>query len=282
VKHSLSPRLFRSIFAELGVDAEYVALPTVPAELAARVSSVRSGALSGLSVTLPHKESVIPLLDRVSETASLVGAVNCVAPEGAEQVAGHNTDGYGFESALEQAGIRLSGARVLILGAGGAARAAAFAAAKKGARSLTLFNRSQPRALRLAGDLTASGLARAEGEGTSAPGVTPVAAVPALAPERAESTDLIVNATSVGLWPERGDPLPASFPLARSHAVLDMVYRPLETRLLARAKSAGAVAVDGLWMLIHQALEQFRVWTSRAIPADFAARIHSEVAKEAR
>jgi shikimate dehydrogenase len=283
VEHSLSPRLFRILFDELQLDADYRALRTPPLELPERVKSIRSGELSGISVTLPHKESVIPLLDDLAPSASLVGAVNCLAPDGTRRAIGHNTDGSGFQSALEQAKVKLAGARVLILGSGGAARAAAFAAAKSGARSIVLANRTEARAGRLAGDLIRSGLAR-EGaadktpaRGTCAVNVLPLPS----ASITAEIADLIVNATSVGLESEEADPLPATFQLGPRHAVLDMVYRPLETRLLRRARDSGAVAIDGLWMLIHQALEQFRLWLSGAVPGDFAARLHRELGEEA-
>jgi shikimate dehydrogenase len=210
--------------------------------------------------------------------------VNCLACEGAERVIGHNTDGYGFQSALERAGAPLSGARVLILGSGGAARAAAFTAAKCGARAIALANRTLARAHRLERDLIAGGLAHEAGCGTiPSPGTSSVEVLPLQsAGLTAELAEVVVNATSVGLDSERADPLPEWFHLSAKHTVLDMVYRPLETRLLARARAAGAVAVDGLWMLIHQALEQFQLWTSRAVPTDLAGRLHSELCKEAR
>jgi shikimate dehydrogenase len=284
VEHSLSPRLFRILFDELQLDADYRALRTPPLELPERVKSIRSGELSGISVTLPHKESVIPLLDELAPSASLVGAVNCLAPDGTRRAIGHNTDGSGFQSALEQAKVKLAGARVLILGSGGAARAAAFAAAKSGARSIVLANRTPTRALGLSRDLIGSGLAHDGATGKAVPPATCAVTVIRLPSESitAELADLIVNATSVGLESEDADPLPATFQLGRNHAVLDMVYRPLETRLLRRARASGAVAIDGLWMLIHQALEQFRLWLSGAVPTDFAGRLHSALGEEAR
>ena len=284
MEHSLSPRLFRMLFDELSVAADYRALPTPPQELPQRVESIRSGEYTGISVTVPHKETVIPLLDDLAPSASLLGAVNCLARNQSRRAIGYNTDGQGFQSALEQAQVKLVGARMLILGSGGAARAAAFTAAKFGARSLTLANRSKERASRLSRDLIRCGLAR---EGTfagdrAAPGCS-VAALPLLPLSFAVGpVDVIVNATTVGLGAETDDPLPASFELSNGHAVMDMVYRPLETRLLKRARGSGAVAIDGLWMLVYQALEQFRLWTSRPVPADFAERVHSELSKEAR
>lgn len=281
VEHSLSPRLFRILFDELKLDAEYRALRTHPLELPERVNSVRSGELSGISVTIPHKEAVIPLLDELAPSASLLGAVNCLAAGGDRRVVGHNTDASGFQAALGEARVKLGGARVLILGAGGAARAAAFAAAKSGARSIVIANRTEARASKLSRDLIGSGLAHRGGAGKKAAGPCAVSVLPLpSASITAEIADLIVNASSVGLESD-ADPLPATFQLGRNHAVLDMVYRPLQTRLLRRARASGAVAVDGLWMLIHQALEQFRLWLSGGVPSDFAARLHRELGEEA-
>jgi len=292
VEHSLSPRLFELLFDELGMKAGYRAFRTRPEELEQRVQSVRVGELGGLSVTLPHKETIIPLLDELSPVAALMGAVNCVARD-RQRVIGHNTDARGFELALERAGVKLAGARVLILGAGGAARAAAFSAVQAGARSVVIANRTLARAEGLAADLVASGLARADG-GVSSFGpagavtrhspsclvsVLPLSAsAMAMAQERA---DVVVNATSVGL-DSSADPLPESFGLDRTRAVLDMVYRPLQTALLSRASALGIVAIDGVWMLLYQALEQLRIWTSRSVPADLVARLHSTLCEEAR
>jgi shikimate dehydrogenase len=308
VEHSLSPRLFGLLFDELGMKAGYRALKTRPEELGQRVQSVRVGELGGLSVTLPHKETIIALLDELSPAAAAMGAVNCVASSGL-RVLGHNTDGRGFELALDRAGVRLAGARVLILGAGGAARAAAFRAAQAGARSIVIANRTPARADALAADLVARGLAQAaaghRAESRAAGGVSsfgpggqltlhspatsgrssapacvvyvlPLSAS-ALAGERA---DIVVNATSVGL-DSSADPLPESFQLDGTHALLDMVYRPLQTALLSRARAVGTMAIDGVWMLVYQALEQLRIWTSRSVPAELAARLHSKLCEEA-
>jgi shikimate dehydrogenase len=284
VEHSLSPRLFRMLFDELGVAADYRALRTPATELPQRVKSVRSGELTGISVTVPHKETIIPLLDDLTPPASLIGAVNCLARKESHRAIGYNTDGQGFRAALEQAQVVLQGARMLILGSGGAARAAAFTAAKSGVRSLTLVNRSEDRASRLALDLTRCGLARpATSAGDEVAGGCTVAVFSSL-PSLLDvgPVDVIVNATTVGLGSGTDDPLPPSFELSKQHTVMDMVYRPLETRLIKRARAVGAVAIDGLWMLVHQALEQFRLWTSRSAPPDIAERIHSELSKEAR
>lgn len=310
VEHSLSPRIFALLFAELGLDAHYTALRVTPPELGEALGRVRRGLLSGLSITLPHKESVLPLLDDLHPQAARVGAVNCVVRTHAGTLQGYNTDLVGFRLALEEGGERLPAARVVLLGAGGAARAAAFAAVTAGAKSLVITNRSFERAARLGLELVETGLAWPEGElrrrwemGDRPParqGAIRVGDMPgfggpsgkcfvSVLPLEAKALvqaiahgEILVNATSVGLRDPGADPLPADCVLHEGLTVHDMVYRPLETALLRRARAAGATTVDGLWMLIHQALEQFRLWTGQAAPPLVAARLHELIAGESR
>jgi len=308
VEHSLSPRIFARLFAELGLDAHYTALRVTPDELQEAIARVRRGALQGLSITLPHKEAVLPLLDDVHPLAARIGAVNCVFRSAAGGVQGYNTDLGGFRQALEEGGERLAASRVVLLGAGGAARAAAFAAVSAGAKSLTIANRSADRALRLGLELVETGLAWPEGElrrawesGVRPPqrrgalrlGEMPGSAGPSgkcfvsVLPLEAQPlqqaighAEILVNATSVGLRDRAADPLPAGCQLHAGLTVLDMVYRPLETALLRRAAAAGATTVDGLWMLVHQALEQLRLWIGRNPPAAIANRLHESLVGE--
>src|SRR5690606_5937393 len=138
VEHSLSPRIFARLFAELGLEGHYTALRVTPSELEEALARVRRGALAGVSVTLPHKESILPLLDDVHPLAARIGAVNCVVRTQAGTLQGFNTDLAGFRHALEEGGERLAAARVVLLGAGGAGRAAAFAAVSSGAKSVAI------------------------------------------------------------------------------------------------------------------------------------------------
>jgi shikimate dehydrogenase len=308
IEHSLSPRLFAWLFGELGIDAHFTALRVSPAELPEAVGRLRRGLFAGLAVTLPHKEAILPLLDDVHPAARRIGAVNVAVRDPAGRVRGHNTDGVGFRLALEAAGGRPGGARVVLLGAGGAARAAAFTLVGAGAKSVAIANRSPKRAVRLALELVEAGahpeadLRRRWEAGERPPprpGLPPPAQPPDLAhpagrpfvtalPLEARAlaaplahADVVVNATSVGLMDPAADPLPAGLRLEPRHVVLDMVYRPLETALLARARAAGATPVDGLWMLAHQALEALRLFTGRAAPG-LAPSLHDVLAREAR
>jgi len=295
VAHSLSPRIFARFFADLGIDAHYTALRVTPDELPATIDRVRRGSIAGLSVTIPHKIEAARLVDGLHPIAARIGAVNCVGHTRDGSARGFNTDALGFRLALERSGIRLPAARVVLLGAGGAARAAAFAAVDAGAKGLVIANRDPEKACRLGLELVAQGRAWPEGEllrrwETSRPagaalggpsGKCFVAALPLDARELAHPlahADALVNATSAGLGDAGADPLPPGCELDDHLAVLDMVYRPLSTALLRRAEAAGATIVDGLWMLLHQANEQLQVWTGHRAPDALLAHLHDELA----
>lgn len=296
VEHSLSPRLFAHFAQEVGLDLHYTALRVRSPELAEVVDRVRRGYLSGLSVTIPHKEQILDLLDELHPLARRIGAANCVARTAEGRALGHNTDAAGFRTALERQGRRLAAARVVLLGAGGAARAAAFACTAAGAKSLTLVNRSVDRATSLGHELCHVGYGWPEGELLRAEmkehpaalrggpsGKCYVAVLPLEAKPVAQAiahADVLVNATSVGLEDPDADPLPAGVALHPGLAVLDMVYRPLQTALLRRAARAGALCIDGLWMLLDQAVEQLRIWTGAQLAPEAGRRVHAAIARE--
>ncbi len=263
VAHSASPRLFAALGRRLGLELDYTAERVTPSELQAFLARAREGAYRGLSVTLPHKQRALALADGASETAQRVGAANCLLLE-AGRVVAHNTDAVGVVRALSAHGVSLSGARVLVLGAGGAARAAAQAARASGAAALWVSNRTEERAAALAAAFGGR--------------VVPLEAA-FLQPCLAEA-DVLVQASAVGLGRPTETALPAGCVLHPSLTVLDMVYQPLETALLRAARAAGAQPVDGLWMLVHQALEQLRLWTGAQAPAALAALVHTELQGE--
>lgn len=299
VAHSLSPRIFSRFFAALRIDAHYTALRVTPDELPEAIERVRRGSLAGLSVTIPHKEDTARLVDALHPLAARIGAVNCVAHTQGGFAQGFNTDAVGFRLALQQAGVRLPASRVLLLGSGGAARAAAFATVDAGAKGLVIANRDQERAFALGMELVRQGHAWPEGgllrrweetapHGRGAYLAGPsgkcfVAAHPldaaALAHPLAH-TDVLVNATSVGLGDPDADPLPETSGVDDHLTVMDMVYRPLATALLRRAAATGAKVVDGLWMLLHQANEQLHVWTGQRAPQALLGTLHEELSGE--
>lgn len=294
IEHSLSPRIFAHLFAEQGIDAHYTALRVLPHELPTILERLRSGVLAGISVTLPHKEAILPLLDELHPTARRIGAVNCVARVD-DRLVGFNTDARGFRAALEAAGFPLAGTRLVLLGAGGAARAAAFSAALAGVKGLAIANRSPERALAIVRDLCRTGWAWPEGEAQRAlelEGHRPGPAGPAgqsfvsYLPLEADAlrqalvhAERLVNATSVGLG-SRESPLPSGVTLPAGLAALDMVYRPLRTRFLEEVEEAGGTGVDGLWMLLYQAVEQLRIWTGAHAPTALLECLHRTLSKE--
>ena len=262
--HSLSPAFQQAAFNHYGLDARYLAWETPPDALAAGVAKLRGGDFIGANVTIPHKQAVMALLDEVDPLAAAIGAVNTIVKRGGRLV-GYNTDAHGFMRALkEDAGFEPSGRRALLLGAGGAARAAAFALCQEGVASLVIANRTLERAAALAADLSADGAS-----------VSAIAADDATLNDAALNADLIVNSTSVGMrhgGAEGQTPLAGGL-IPHDAVALDMVYNPQHTPLLAAARSAGARAVGGMPMLIYQGAAAFEMWTGRIAPVEamFAA-----------
>ena len=250
VSHSLSPAIHSVSFASLGVDWSYEAVEVTPDSLDSFMGSVREGGFGGLSVTMPLKEAVVAHMDSLDDDARTLGAVNCVSVEG-RMLRGHNTDGDGCCDALESvAGVVLAGARAVVLGAGGTARSVALALTRRGAE-VVIVNRTSAKADAVV-DLVRSAL------GESAP-------VSTGSTDDINAASVLVNTTSVGM---NSDESPVDRgALHGGLVVLDAVYSPLDTALLRAARAAGATTVDGLWMLIHQARHQQRLWFGRAADA---------------
>jgi shikimate dehydrogenase len=248
VAHSRSPAIHNAAFAAAGLDWVFVALRVPRGGGAAAVSAARTLGLAGMSVTMPHKEEVIPALDALSPEAEILSAVNCIGRDG-DRLVGHNTDGAGFVASLREAGTDVSGSRVLVVGAGGAARSVVLALARAGADRVDVANRSPRRGL------DAVALAGGAGSAVGPDGLD--AAV--------RGADLVVNATPLGM--AAGDPLPVpAEALHDRQVVADLVYHPERTPLLAAAQERGAVVVGGLGMLVHQAAAAFSIWTGRDAP----------------
>ncbi|HLR45780.1 MAG TPA: shikimate dehydrogenase [Deinococcales bacterium] len=254
--HSLSPVMHNAALAELGLPWEYRAVAVPPAELPEAVEALRAPGVRGANVTVPHKEAVLPLLDSVSDAARLCGAVNTISNRDGH-LHGDNTDVHGFLALLQAAGIEPAGRpglKTVILGAGGAARAAVYALA--GTAAITIMNRTRSRAEELAAAFeTAAG---------------PLTVAEAGTPPDPE-TELIVNTTSVGMELAGVDPDESPLParvLPPGATVIDMVYRPAVTRLLRDAAARGLPAYNGLEMLVMQGAEALRIWTGRQdVPA---------------
>ncbi len=255
--HSLSPVMHNAAFKELGLEARYEALDVLPEALALVMVMLRGREVYGANVTIPHKRAVIPYLDEVDDAARRIGAVNTIVNRGGK-LTGHNTDAAGFLRALrEDGGFEPEGKKVVMLGAGGSARAVAYALLAAKVASLGVFNRTLERAERLASDFETLGplavLTGAELE----PAVT--------------SADLLVNTTSVGMAHDGRDPDVSPLPsglLPRRGMVCDLIYRPARTRLLREAQAAGLKVQDGLPMLVYQGALAFSLWTGQEAPVE--------------
>lgn len=209
---------------------------------------MRTLGIGGLSVTMPHKEAVADAVDRLDPAARTLHSVNTVSWDG-DQLVGSSTDGAGFVASLADAGVSVDGAKVAVIGAGGAARSVIDALARAGASDITVLNRTQDRA-------------------EAAAALTPVAS-PGIISDISRA-DIVVNATSVGMGDDRSLPCDPEL-LNDGQTVADLVYHPLETPWLAAAARRGARTVDGLGMLVHQAALQQRIWLGDDAVIDTAA-----------
>ena len=245
VAHSLSPAMHNAAFAALGLPHRYEARDVEPERLADVVEALRSEDVLGANVTIPHKEAALRLVDELADEARRIGAVNTIVRRSSRLV-GDNTDGYGFARALATAHVDVTGKDVLVLGAGGAARACVNALSA--ARTVLVAARGLDRA---------SALAQAAG--------MPARAMPWADARRTARIDVLVNATPLGL---HGEDLLAEFSFAElPRIVVDLVPTRTETPLVRRAREAQDVrVVDGLSMLLHQAARSFTLWTGREAP----------------
>jgi len=260
VAHSISPIFQQAAFDALGLDVSYQRWPTSPSELPERIAALRNDRVLGANVTVPHKETVIALLDEIDLLAQRVGAVNTITKRH-ERLIGTNTDVDGFRAALREAGgFDAKGKRALVLGAGGAARAVVLALSKEGAISIAVANRHRLRAVSLVVDLRSD----------AGPELVVVDWSDAVAAPALRKADLLVHCTTLGLAGSAGSeasPVGASA-LHNRLFVCDIVANPLITPLLRQAQNAGAGWLGGLPMLIHQGAASFQRWSGCAAPVD--------------
>jgi shikimate dehydrogenase len=252
VRHSRSPIMMNRAFAEAGVNGAYAAFHVKPEGLRDAVAGIRALGFRGVNVTIPHKVEVMQYLDAIDEGARIIGAVNTIVNDDGK-LTGYNTDGIGYVRSLkEETGMNLQGKRVLVIGAGGAARGVAYALAKDGASQIFIANRTQQRAVELATAIRE--FTNAEGRGLE--GIASVL----------DQVDLIVNTTSAGMHPKL-DEVPIETQLIGSHQVVsDLIYNPRITRFLQEAGARGASIHGGLGMFIYQGAYAFEYWTGTSAP----------------
>ncbi len=257
IGHSISPIFQQAALDNLGVNATYLPYEVNPTDVGVFVESLRAEGVSGINVTVPHKEAVMPFLDEINEWAAEAGAVNTIVNRNG-RLTGYNTDGYGFLRALrESGGLDPAGARTLVLGAGGSARGVVQALLRADVGSLVIANRTASRAESLAE------LARARNVSASA------IALPSTAlSDASQGIDLIVNCTSLGM---RHGPDELASPMDPEQIppgvlVYDLVYNPMVTPLLRAAEQCGAKTLGGITMLVYQGAASFEIWLDQAAP----------------
>jgi shikimate dehydrogenase len=256
IEHTLSPLMHNAAFEALKLDYVFLAFRVKPAEVESAVNGMRALNIRGLNITMPHKSTVIKHLDRVDLSAQIVNSVNTVLNK-ENLLFGFNTDGVGALKALKENGVELKGRKVLLLGAGGAARAIAYTMAKE-ADELAVLNRTVKQAQALA-KLLEKSFNKKISTGSLSP--TDIQS-------NLKDSDILINATSVGMKP-RAEESPVPLKLLRSNlAVMDIVYNPLETKLAKEAKAAGARVVSGVEMLIYQGAASFELWTGKSAPIE--------------
>ena len=258
IEHTMSPAMHNAAFKKLGLNYLYLPFRVKAQDLGKAIDGMRALNIRGLNVTIPHKVSVIPFLDKLDPLVEGIGAVNTIVNDGG-MLTGYNTDATGFIQTLVEEGIEAGGKHVVILGAGGASRAISFVLAGRGA-NLVILNRLLE--LGWAEEL-ARKISQVFGKEVEALELNEENLTRAL-----EKADIVVNATSVGMSPKI-DETPLPFRLLKPHLVVfDVIYNPIKTRLLQEAKAAGGRTLSGINMLIWQGALAFEKWTGVKAPVE--------------
>jgi shikimate dehydrogenase len=252
IQHSLSPAMHNAAFQALGLPHLYLPFGVPPRRLKGAIEALGALGVSGINLTRPHKEAVIPFLDRLTDEAAAIGAVNTIEIKRGKRI-GHNTDGVGFLRSLSEAKVDPAGMRVILLGAGGAARGVAVSLLMKPISELVIMARSETKGSLLARSLGALFPKRK------------ISLVSFDQPKFGRGPTLLINSTPLGMKPD--DPLP--YPVERLHPkwiVSDLTYVPSQTALLRSAEAIGARTVPGIGMLLHQGAIAFEIWTRKKAP----------------
>jgi shikimate dehydrogenase len=266
IEHTLSPAMHNAAFSHLKLDFVYLAFRVKAAELEDAMRGMRGLGVRGLNVTMPHKTAVTKYLDKVDPTVDFLGSVNTVFNDG-EGLSGFNTDGVGALQALRDNGVDLKGKKLLLLGAGGAAKAIAYALAKE-VEELCILNRAAEKAKVLAEALSREFGRKVVGDALTSSAVQ----------KNLHDADVLINATSVGMHPNISQSLVAPQWLKPDLTVMDIVYNPLETKLVKDARAVGARVLSGVEMLIYQGAASFEIWTGLSAPVEVMRRaVHDKL-----
>ena len=267
VAHSLSAAMQQAAFDSAGIDAKYEPWDRAPIALADAIEEVRNDDFLGANVTIPHKERVVPLIDKLTEEAQATGAVNTLTREG-RRLVGHNTDVPGFAAALDKlVGRQKMPRQAVVLGAGGGARAVVYGLIRAGFLRIVVFNRHLHRA---------EGLVRHFGRSAAHMDLKAMPWHESIIESELAKTKVLINATSIGLASDVS-PVPGDV-LSGDLLVLDLIYK--KTRLLRDAESAGALAMDGETMLLHQGAAAFALWTGQPAPLEVMSQALADARAE--
>jgi shikimate dehydrogenase len=255
MEHTLSPAMHNAAFEHLNLDAVFVAFRVNPDQLENALRGARALGVRGLNVTMPHKNAVTEFLDEADATVKFLGAANTILNQ-AGRLRGFNTDGVGAVKALKCSGVELAGRRVLLLGAGGAAKAIAFCLARE-VGELLILNRDAAKAREIASLLQPCGK-KIVGDELSTKNIQ----------QGLREADVLVNATSVGMAPYAHESLVKPAWFKPDLCVMDIVYNPAETKLIRDAKATGAKTISGVEMLLYQGAASFEIWTGYQAPVE--------------
>jgi len=262
VAHSFSPEMHNRAFEKLRLNWAYLPFEVNPKYLAQAVEGVRSLNIVGVNVTVPHKERVIEFLDEVTRTAKAIGAVNIIMNDNGKLI-GHNTDGVGFIKSLEECGFSATDKKVVVLGSGGAAKAVCVQLAIEGIADITIVNRNIKKANNLAKFMSDFKVNVSIVNWDQKD----------LIRDKMQKSDLIVQATSIGMHPDNALPPIPDGCFRERQMVCDLVYNPVETKFLQKAKHSGAIIVNGLGMLLYQGAAAFEMWTGKKAPIDVMKKV---------
>lgn len=263
VAHSISPQMHNMAFQLLGLDYVYLCFPVGEAELPDAVQGLKSCKIRGFNLTMPNKNRMTELCDHLSPAAELMGAVNTVVNDNGV-LTGHNTDGTGFLRSLEEAGCPVADSTITLMGAGGAATAICTQAALDGAKAIRIFARPTSRFWKRTEELARELTRRTRCSVSLLENDDQKALAASL-----EESQILINGTSVGMAPHPEGSIITDISLLDAHlTVADVIYNPRETRLLAMAREKGCRTLNGMYMLLYQGAEAFRLWTDHEMPVE--------------
>lgn len=258
VSHSFSPVMHNAAFEFLKMNYVYTAFDVKPESIREAVQGLSALGFKGVNVTVPHKESVIPFMDSLSDEAKIIGAVNTIKFSD-EEIKGYNTDAYGFSAAIEKAfSIKLEGKKIFVIGAGGGAKAVATQSAIDGAKKITVTDISEGKAEQLTNNIR---------KNISSVQIEAVKTESREMKNAVEDADIIINATPLGMKDK--DPIPIDTNLiGKGQKLFDLIYNPKETKLMKEAQMKGCEVSNGLMMLLYQGMKSFEIWTGIRPPEE--------------